>query len=73
MGILCATEFQATRIKIYFLITWVSQYCYQQIPGNPAVKSFVTEIHGESHPVSMCIPAMHVTTRYFTCDFHITH
>ena len=24
--------------KIYFLITWASQYCYQQIPGNPKVK-----------------------------------
>ena len=26
--------------KIYFLITWASQYHYQQIPGNPAVKIF---------------------------------
>ena len=26
--------------KIYFLFTWASQYCYQQIPGNPGVKSF---------------------------------
>ena len=27
--------------KIYFLITRVSQYCYQQIPGNPVVKIFL--------------------------------
>ena len=26
--------------KIYFLITRASQYHYQQIPGNPAVKNF---------------------------------
>ena len=26
--------------KIYFLITRASQYRYQQIPGNPVVKSF---------------------------------
>ena len=26
--------------KIHFLITWASQYHYQQIPGNPAVKFF---------------------------------
>ena len=26
--------------KVYFLITWASQYHYQQIPGNPTVKSF---------------------------------
>ena len=26
--------------KIYFLITWASQYHYQQIPGNSAVKVF---------------------------------
>ena len=26
--------------KIYFLITQASQYRYQQIPGNPAVKIF---------------------------------
>ena len=26
--------------KIYFLITWASQYHYQQIPRNPAVKFF---------------------------------
>ena len=26
--------------KIYFLITWASQYHYQQIPGNPTVKIF---------------------------------
>ena len=26
--------------KIYFVITWTSQYCYQQIPGNPMVKNF---------------------------------
>ena len=26
--------------KIYFLITWASQYHYQQIPGNSPVKIF---------------------------------
>ena len=26
--------------KNYFLITWASQYHYQQIPGNPTVKLF---------------------------------
>ena len=43
--------------KIYFLITHASQYRYQQSPGNPMVKFFVTEIHEESHPVSMHILA----------------
>ena len=33
---LCNPNFR----KIYFLITWASQYPYQQIPGNPAVKIF---------------------------------
>ena len=55
--------------KIYFLTTWVSQYHYQQIPGNPTVKIFTTKIHGESHPISMHIPVMYLMTRYFTCDF----
>ena len=55
--------------KNYFLITRAFQYHYQQIPGNPAVKFFVTEIHGESHPISTRIPVMHLTTQYFTCDF----
>ena len=55
--------------KIYFLITWASQYHYQQIPGNPPVKIFMTEIHGESHPISMRILVTHLTTWYFTCDF----
>ena len=55
--------------KIYFLITQASQYHYQQIPGNPVVKFFMTEIHRESHPVSMCILAMYLTTQYFTHDF----
>ena len=54
---------------IYFLITWASQYHYQQIPGNPMVKFFVTKIHGESHPVSMHISVLHLTTWYFTHDF----
>ena len=54
--------------KIYFLITRASQYCYQQIPGNLAVKIFTTKIHGESHPISTCIPVTHLTTRYFTRD-----
>ena len=35
--------------KIYFLITRASQYHYQQIPGNPLGKNFMTKIHGESH------------------------
>ena len=48
--------------KIYFLITQASQYHYQQIPGNPVVKFFMTEIHGESHPVSMCILVTHLMT-----------
>ena len=29
--------------KIYFLITLVSQYHYQQIPGNPVVKIFCNQ------------------------------
>ena len=33
------------------------------------VKIFMTEIHGESHPVSMRILVTYLTTRYFTCDF----
>ena len=55
--------------KFYFLITPASQYHYQQIPGNPAVKFFVTKIHRESHSISMRIPVMHLMTQYFTCDF----
>ena len=31
--------------------------------------SFMTEIHGESHPVSMRILVMYLTTWYFTHDF----
>ena len=46
-----------------------SQYRYQQIPGNPVVKFFVTEIHGESHPISMRILVMHQMTWYFTRVF----
>ena len=33
------------------------------------VKFFATEIHGESHPVSMCILATHLMIQYFTHDF----
>ena len=33
------------------------------------VKIFMTEIHGESHPVSTGIPVTYLTTQYFTCDF----
>ena len=55
--------------KICFLITRASQYCYQQIPGNPAVKFFATKIHRERHPVSMHILAMYLMTWYFTHDF----
>ena len=39
--------------KIYFLITQASQSHYQQISGNSMENFFATEIHGESHPVSM--------------------
>ena len=35
------------------------------------VKFFMTEIHGESHPISMCIPVMYLMTWKFSCDFHI--
>ena len=35
------------------------------------VKIFMTEIHGESHPVSMHIPVMYPMTWYFHMDFHI--
>ena len=56
--------------KIYFLITRASQYRYQQIPGNsPVQKSFATEIHGEIHPVSTCIPVTYLIAWYFTCNF----
>ena len=51
--------------KIYFLITWASQYCLQQIPGNSMVKIFVTKIHGESHPVSTNILVTYLMTQYF--------
>ena len=57
--------------KIYFLITWVSQYRYQQIPGNPVVTFFMTEIHRESHPISTRILVTYLMTRYFTHDFHV--
>ena len=33
------------------------------------VKIFVTEIHGESHHVSMRILVKHLKTRYFTLAF----
>ena len=33
------------------------------------VKFFVTELHGESHPVSMHIPVMYLTTWYYSCKF----
>ena len=33
------------------------------------VKFFVTEIHGESHPVSMHIPVMFPMTQYFSHEF----
>ena len=33
------------------------------------VKIFMTEIHGESHPVSMRILVTHLTTRYFPHEF----
>ena len=31
----------------------------------------MTEIHGESHPVSMRIPVTYLATQYVTCDFHV--
>ena len=40
--------------KIYFLITQASQYHYQQIPGNPAVKIFCNR---NSQRISSCINA----------------
>ena len=59
--------------KNYFLITQASQYCDQQIPGNSTVKFFATEIHGESHPVSMHILVTYLTTWYFSCEFSHKH
>ena len=35
------------------------------------VKNFATEIHGESHPISMCIPVTYLTTWYFSCKFPV--
>ena len=32
-------------------------------------KFFMTEIHGESHPISMCILVTYLTTWYFSCEF----
>ena len=32
-------------------------------------KFFATEIHRESHPVSMHIPVTYLTTQYFSCKF----
>ena len=56
--------------KIYFLITWASQYHYQQIPGNsPVKKFFVTKIHGESQPISTHILETYLMTQYFTREF----
>ena len=56
--------------NIYFLITQASQYRYQRIPGNPAGNFFMTEIHRESHPISMCIPVAHLLTRYTANEIH---
>ena len=33
------------------------------------VKFFVTQIHGESHPVSMRIPVTYLMTWYFSHEF----
>ena len=33
------------------------------------VKFFMTKIHGESHPISMRIPVMYLTTQYFSHEF----
>ena len=33
------------------------------------VKFFATEIHGESHPISMYIPVTYLMTWYFPCEF----
>ena len=38
-------------------------------PGNSTVKIFATEIHGESHPVSMHIPVTYLMTWYISCKF----
>ena len=32
-------------------------------------KLFMTEIHRESHPISMCIPVMYLMTQYISCEF----
>ena len=32
-------------------------------------KIFATKIHGESHPVSTCIPVTYQMTQYFPRDF----
>ena len=37
------------------------------------VKIFRDQIHGESHPVSMHILVMYLTTQYFSCDFSRKH
>ena len=37
------------------------------------VKIFVTEIHRESHPVSMCIPVMYLMTQYISHKFSCKH
>ena len=31
----------------------------------------MTEIHGESHPISMHIPVMYLTTWYSHVNFHV--
>ena len=33
------------------------------------VKFFTTEIHGESHPISVHIPVMYLTAQYFAHEF----
>ena len=35
------------------------------------VKFFMTEIHGESHPISMHILVTYLTTQYFPMKFHV--
>ena len=61
LGILCATEFQATQISKILIPDYTGiliplPTIFRKFPG----KNFpATEIHGESHPVSTRIPVSH--------------
>ena len=65
------TEFQATQIfenffPDYMGIPILLPPNYRKFNGKIF---FATKIHGESHPVSMCIPVMYLMTQYFSCKF----